>query len=269
MTLKKIIICADDFGQNAEISKGIIELVRNQRISAVSCLVNSKDFNFYAEQLKAFADKIDIGLHFDLTSNHNLGILLIKSKLHLLRQIDIEAEFNRQLDIFLKIFGKSPDFIDGHQHVHHLPVICDAIFNIYIKRLKDQKPYIRYVNYEKLNQLPTAKLKFFIIKISSDLHFEQKLITLKIPYNKSFAGIYDFKDSAKYASIFPHFLKMIKNNGLIMCHAGMLSNDPKDPIAKCRYDEWDYFMSNQFLVDCQKAGIVIDRFYPTPQGCLK
>jgi chitin disaccharide deacetylase len=260
MTLKKITICADDYGQNISVSKGILELIRNHRISAVSCLVNREDFSFYAYQIKPFEDKIDIGLHFNLTDDYNLAGLLIRSKLHLLQRTDIEVEFNRQLNRFVKIMGRSPDFIDGHQHVHHLPVVCDAIFNICEKRIKDKKPYIRYVNYKKFKQLPAGKLKNLIIKVAADLHFEKKLIALNIPYNKSFAGIYDFKDSVKYALIFPQFLAMIQNHGLIMCHAGMLSNDPDDPITKCRYDEWQYFMSDQFLVDCQNAGVVIGKF---------
>jgi chitin disaccharide deacetylase len=260
MLAKKITICADDYSQNIAVSKGIIELAQNRRISAVSCLVNREDFSFYADQIKPLIDTIDIGLHFNLTDNYNLATLLINSKLHLLRQTDIEVEFNRQLNRFVKIMGKTPDFIDGHQHVHHLPIICDAIFNICDKRIKGKKPYIRYVNYESLKQLPTAQLKNFIIKTIADSHFEQKLIALNIPYNKSFAGIYDFKDSPNYASIFPHFLAMIQNNGIIMCHAGKLSNDPDDPIAKCRYDEWRYFMSEQFLLDCQNVGVTIGKF---------
>jgi len=260
MTLKKIIICADDYGQNTAVSKGILELVQNRRISAVSCLVNYEDFSFYADQIKPFINDIDIGLHFDLTSTHNLVSLLIKSKLRLLRRTDIEVEFNHQLNRFIKIIGKTPDFIDGHQHIHQLPIICDAIFNICDKRIKDKKPYIRYVNYKKLCSLPTAKIKNLVIKLAADLNFEQKLIESNIPYNKSFTGIYDFKNSAKYPSLFPQFLAQIESNGILMCHPGMQSNDPEDPIAKHRYNEWKYFSSEQFLADCQKASISIGRF---------
>ena len=260
MVNKKIILCSDDYGQNIAVSRGILELVQKDRISAVSCLVNREDFNFYAEQIKPFLDKIDIGLHFNLTDNHKLAGLLIKSKLHLLRRTEIEVEFNQQLNRFIQIMGREPDFIDGHQHVHQLPVICDAIFNVCEKRLEGQMPYIRYVNYEKLGKLPTAKLKALVIKLVTDLRFEPKLIDLKIPYNKSFSGIYDFKNSFKYNTIFPQFLSRIQNNGIIMCHAGMLSNDPEDPIAKSRYDEWQYFASEQFLIDCTNAGVSISKF---------
>ena len=260
MSVKKITICADDYGQNLAVSKGILELIRNRRISAVSCMVNREDFSFYAYQIKPFADQIDIGLHFNLTDDYNLAELLIKSKLRLLQRTDIEVEFNRQLNLFIKIMGRLPDFIDGHQHVHHLPVVCDAIFNICEKRIKDKKPYIRYVNCGSLSRMPAAKIKTLIIKTAADFHFEQKLIASNIPYNKSFAGIYDFKNSAEYATIFPRFLALIKNHGLIMCHAGMLSSDPDDPIAKYRYDEWKYFMSDQFLIDCQNAGVIIGKF---------
>lgn len=260
MINKKITLCADDYGQNIAVSRGILELVQRGIISAVSCLVNREDFNFYAERIKPFLPKIDIGLHFNLTDNYKLILLLVKSKLHLLKRVEMEVEFNQQLNRFIQIMGREPDFIDGHQHVHQLPVICDAIFNVCNKRLGGKIPYIRYVNYEKFSRLPAARLKSLAIKLITDLRFKSKLKNLKIPYNRSFSGIYDFKNSYKYNKIFPQFLSVIQNNGIIMCHAGMLSNDPEDFIAKNRYDEWQYFTSEQFLIDCKNAGIVIGKF---------
>lgn len=257
---KKIVLCADDYGQNLAISRGIIELIQKNRISAVSCLVNYEDFGFYADQIKPFIDKIDVGLHFDLgNSEHKLIALLIKSKLHLVKRTEIEIEFNQQLNRFISLVGKQPDFIDGHRHIHQFPVICDAIFNVCEKRL-DEKPYIRYVNYKSINDLPTAKFKSLLIKGCTDFRFEQKLIELNIPYNKSFSGIYGFNASDKYNLLFPKFLAHIEDNGIIMCHPSLLSNDPHDPIAKSRYDELQYFSSNKFLTDCQNAKINIAKF---------
>lgn len=258
--IKKIILCADDYGQNIAISKGILELVQKKRISAVSCLVNYEDFGFYASQIKPFIDKIDIGLHFDLGNDaRKLVSLIIKSKLHLLKRTEIEIEFNHQLNRFINLIGKQPDFIDGHQHIHQLSVICDAIFNVCEKRL-DERPYIRYVNFKKLKNLPTAKLKALMIKAVTDLRFKPKLMELNIPYNKTFSGIYDFKNSDKYGLLFPKFLEQIRNNGIIMCHPGLLSNDPHDLIAKTRFDELQYFASEKFINDCRDAKVELTRF---------
>jgi predicted glycoside hydrolase/deacetylase ChbG (UPF0249 family) len=41
---------------------------------------------------------------------------------------EIAAEIGRQLDAFTEHFGYPPDHIDGHQHVHALPGVRDALF---------------------------------------------------------------------------------------------------------------------------------------------
>jgi predicted glycoside hydrolase/deacetylase ChbG (UPF0249 family) len=39
-----------------------------------------------------------------------------------------------QWDKFTEACGRLPDFIDGYQHVHQLPVICDVLFAVTIKK---------------------------------------------------------------------------------------------------------------------------------------
>lgn len=262
--MKNIVICADDFGFNSVVNSGIIKLVELQKISAISCLVTAENFNLAAKKLQPFKNKIDIGLHFDLTENINpfgsFGVLILKAKLHLLSQSRIEKEFNKQLDLFLNAFEMLPDFIDGHQHIHQLPQICDAIFNVYEKRLKNCKPYLRYSHTKFKNVFKIILFKNLAINFITDLEFEAKLNKLSIPYNKSFAGIYSLDWSANYNLLFPKFLQLIEDKGLIMCHAGLVADNNKDPIAKNRFNEYQYFLSEQFTKDCAEADVVIGRF---------
>ena len=50
-----------------------------------------------------------------------------------LRQLDrkaLEAEVAAQIRMFGHEFGRAPDFIDGHQHVHIFPQVRDALFAV-------------------------------------------------------------------------------------------------------------------------------------------
>src|SRR6476661_9118413 len=64
---KRIVLCADDYGQALEISQGIIQLIQQKRLSATSCMVNTAVWHECAQWLIPFYQGVDIGLHFNLT----------------------------------------------------------------------------------------------------------------------------------------------------------------------------------------------------------
>lgn len=53
MNIKDLMVCADDFGQHVSISEGILALAAQQRINAVSCMVNGGDWLASARMLHA------------------------------------------------------------------------------------------------------------------------------------------------------------------------------------------------------------------------
>lgn len=272
---KRIVLCADDYGQAPAISQGIIALLKHERLSATSCMVNSACWLEHSQWLMPYATRIDIGLHFNLTEGKalakqyiakygenfsGLGDLMQRSCLHKLDRKAIEAEFHAQLDQFIKALGRLPDFIDGHQHVHQFPVVRDALINVYEQRLRGHPIYIRWVNVKLNFRDMTTNIKKIIIKFLGTHQLKNLLDTHKIQYNQTFAGMYTFSQASQYATLFPRFLSEISDKGLIMCHPGLFSTDTADVIAKARYDEYQYFISNQFLLDCQQQGIILERF---------
>jgi predicted glycoside hydrolase/deacetylase ChbG (UPF0249 family) len=248
------ILCADDYGQTKEISEALIRLVENNRLSAINCMTNKPAFQTTAVWLKSHIHSLDIGLHFNLPDS--LLSLLLRAKLRLLNFTAIEEACKRQLDKFVKVFNQPPDFIDGHQHIHQFPVICDALVTTYKQYFCGNQPYIRYA---KPNMLGAAPVKRFLIRWSKDRNFLSKLKKAGIPHNQRFEGVYDFK-SLNYAKRFPEFLKAIQSGGLIMCHPGLAMENHDDSIAKSRYQEFQYLSSDAFLIDCKKAGITLCRF---------
>jgi predicted glycoside hydrolase/deacetylase ChbG (UPF0249 family) len=73
--MKKIVLCADDYNQNAAISGGIIDLVAKGRLSAVSCFSTLPQWEQNAKRLLPYQHKVDIGLHFNLTESSEFSSL--------------------------------------------------------------------------------------------------------------------------------------------------------------------------------------------------
>lgn len=258
---KTIILCADDFGMNAPVSLGILELVRARRLSAVSCMVNLPDFTLFAPELLKLKEQVQIGLHFNLTegpllsSTHqpfSLTSLLIKSHLHCLNAYMVTAELTAQLEQFIQTMGFYPDFIDGHQHIHQFPIIQQALCDLYVKRLNNQSTYIRST-YPALS-LSKYKVKSEIIGWTGGRTLHRALNRLQIPHNAAFAGIYDFAKETNYRSLFRQWLTLVPDNSLIMCHPGEQS-ESSDAIRHTRPLELAYFLSNDFSDDCREFGV--------------
>jgi predicted glycoside hydrolase/deacetylase ChbG (UPF0249 family) len=181
-----------------------------------------------------------------------------------LRNIDfnvIFAEVTAQIDEFEASMGRLPDFIDGHQHVHQLPIIRGVVLKIYDQRLR-QHPhcYVRCVNDQNVfsSIKEDAYIKRCVIQLSGAFAFKKQLLQQNIPHNTSFSGIYNFKNAKSYPQLFLTFLKQITDNGLIMCHPGLeAQHSDEDAIFCSRQDEYRYFLSRAFLEACHREQIVL------------
>ncbi|MFO9525544.1 ChbG/HpnK family deacetylase [Legionella pneumophila serogroup 1] len=256
--LKNIFLCADDFGLNHGITQGILKMARLQRLSAVSCIVNASSFDVDAPDLLALKNGVRTGLHFNLTEGYflshpdklcfGLRELLIRSHLGILNSRLISDELNTQLDHFIKVMGKLPDFIDGHQHIHQFPGIRRIIIDMYEQRLKGKSIFIRST-YPSVN-MSGYQAKTKILGITGGKILSSQLKKTNIPHNPYFAGIYDFSDRTNYRSLFRQWLNNVPTNTLIMCHPGEGENN--DVITVARIRELNYFLSDEFVQDCEE-----------------
>lgn len=267
--MKNIILCADDYGQNAAISQAIIDLVKEKKLSAVSCLMNFPDSEKMANWLYPFKKDIAIGLHFNLTQGkplssglsnmYSLKELLVKSQLHRLDKKIIAAELRAQFEKFVGVFGKAPDFIDGHQHIHQFPQIRDVVFELYDKELRHHHAYLRCTYNRKtlFNIFSPSYLKQLILLFAGGLRFKKELLKRRIPHNSSFSGIYNFSGKADYAKLFEKFLNYVEEGGMIMCHPGLKSESEQDELYVTRPKEYDFFMSEKFTNMLNKSGTTL------------
>lgn len=261
---KRIILCADDFGQAPHISQAILNLAKNKRISATSCMTTTDDWIHSGGELKCLQDKIDIGLHFNLTHGagdnfRSINYWLLNSVLHKIDKHFIESSLNEQLDNFVKVLGRCPDFIDGHQHVHAFPVIRDVLIKVIKQRFSDKLPYVRSLS-PMLHTADSSVAKSFVIGAVS-YGFARALDMQGIKHNTSFGGVYSLQQDKPYSQFMLRWLQQATPDSLIMCHPGFAAcGTDKDPIHAARPQEYQYFLSEQFLQDCSQAHTNIARF---------
>lgn len=265
--LKRIVLCADDFGLNKAVSLGVLRLTQLNRLTAVSCMVNMPLFDEMAHALLLMRDQVQIGLHFNLTEGHwiskperqayGLNELIIKSHLRCVSSRQIYHEFNAQLDQFIQTMGFFPAFVDGHQHVHQFPLVRQVILETYEQRLRPNQVYIRSI-YPLIN-LPRYHMKGRILAHTGGQSLLKELIRFQIPHNQFFSGVYDFNPQTDYKFLFRKWLALSPSNTLVMCHPALYPSED-DPISTARVKEYEYLESDEFLFDVLEMGCRLSKF---------
>jgi predicted glycoside hydrolase/deacetylase ChbG (UPF0249 family) len=275
---RRLVLCADDYGLSPGVSRGIVELIAQGRLSATSCMSVSRFWPEHAAWLKPFADKVDVGLHLTLTNLAPLGPMPLTAPsgrlpdlsrlarsaiLGRLDQREVAAEFERQVNAFERAFGHMPAFLDGHQHVHQLPIVRDVTIELLSRRLRGQG-YVRNCAEPLLAVLARRTDIGRALMVSLlGRGFAKRVRLARMSANDSFRGVYDLTGRIPYATLFPSFLSGGGERPLVMCHPGHV--DPAlgdvDPVTDQRETEWQYFSGDGFLQDLGRAGLELGRFH--------
>jgi predicted glycoside hydrolase/deacetylase ChbG (UPF0249 family) len=119
MTARRLIVNADDFGQSAGVTEGIIRCHRDGIVTSASLMVRWPRAAEAAAYARAHPD-FSVGLHLDL------GEWVCRDRTWtMLYEVvapddppALEREIAAQLDEFRRLTGCEPTHIDSHQHVH-------------------------------------------------------------------------------------------------------------------------------------------------------
>ncbi|HWV95686.1 MAG TPA: ChbG/HpnK family deacetylase, partial [Xanthobacteraceae bacterium] len=143
---RRIWLCADDYGISPGVNRAIRDLIARRRLNATSVMVVGpavgRDDVTALQAVAGRHGRCAIGLHAVLTAPfHPLtmhfkplagGQFLPLAKLlrvSLMRRLDsdiIRTEIGAQIARFVALFGRPPDYLDGHQHVQLFPQVRDA-----------------------------------------------------------------------------------------------------------------------------------------------
>ena len=236
---RRIWLCADDYGLAPGVNRAIRDLIARGRLNATSVMVVGpaigRDEVGALAAVAAGSPRCAIGLHVTLTAPFRPltmhfqpldgGVFLSFAKLlraGLLRRLDpeiIRAELMVQLAAFHELFGRAPDFVDGHQHAQLFPgvreaflaAVKDAAPNAWVRQGGRQRPLARRLG---------APKALFLDMLSAQ--FRSRASRADIAFNPGFAGAYDFSQKVDFSALMRQFLDGLPEGGLIMCHPGFV-----------------------------------------------
>lgn len=130
-----LIITADDYGKNKNATDNILKCFLNKRISSASAMVFMEDSERAAQE--ALKSGLEIGLHLNFTmpfnscnidkelQNHQNEVISYLSKNKVAQIIynpfladSFKFLFLAQQEEFMRLYGRHPDFYNGHHHMH-------------------------------------------------------------------------------------------------------------------------------------------------------
>ncbi len=261
---RRIWLCADDYGMAPGVNEAIRQLIARGRLNATSVMVGAPSFTSEEvdalDALNSGETRALVGLHVTLTAPfapvseqfhplraHRFPPLNEMMRRATTRRLSVERltiEIGSQLRLFLEAFGRLPDFIDGHQHVHLFPQVRDALLKVVNEAAASA--WVRQCGRPRgARALHDAKA---LVLDMLSARFRTKAARLGIATNPGFAGTYDFAAKADYAAIFPRFLAGMPDGGLIMCHPGFVDAalENLDTLTNLREREFAFLDSDAF-----------------------
>ncbi len=261
--LRRIWLCADDYGISPAVSAAIRDLLARQRINATSAMVVAPSFSQReaAALVAAAATRAAIGLHLTLTAPFRplsagftplrggaflpLPAMAGRALARALKPEPLEAEISSQFAAFLAAFARPPDFVDGHQHIHLFPQIRDAVLRV-VKQAAPQA-WLRQCGRPALARKSLADPKGLVLDALS-ARLRGLAVRHGMRTNPAFAGTYGFAARADYAKLFPGFLDGLPDGGVVMCHPGQVDGELRrlDPLTDLRQREYAFFRDDAF-----------------------
>jgi chitin disaccharide deacetylase len=146
--MKRCIVAADDFAYNAAVDDAILALIDAGVVTATSCLTTSPRWPQAARRVDpGLRVKADFGVHLDLTEfapfTAHHALLVAGCYARLIDVARLRDSIQCQLQRFEDQLHSAPDYIDGHRHVHQLPVVRDVLIELLAKRYASRLPWVR------------------------------------------------------------------------------------------------------------------------------
>src|SRR4051812_2058129 len=262
---RRIWLCADDYGISDGVNRAIRELIGQGRLNATSVMVvgpvMGRDAVKALQDVAAASPRCAIGMHATLaapcrplpmhfrpTDGGMFLPLPVMLRSGLLRRLDpemIHAELMVQLAAFQDLFGRAPDFVDGHQHAQLFPQVRDAFLsavkqaapNAWVRQGGRNRPLVRRLG------TPKALLLDFL-----SAQFRRRAARAGIAFNPGFAGAYDFAQEPDFGMLMRQFIAELPEHGLIMCHPGFVDETliSLDPLTTQREHEHAFLGGEEF-----------------------
>jgi chitin disaccharide deacetylase len=268
-------LCADDYALSPAVSRGIVEALAAGRLAATSAMTTRPSWLQAARELLDF--DADVGLHLNLTLGAPLTRMpqFAPASLPAIDRVlrtagaqdfptaEVAQEIEAQIDAFGQAFGRMPDFVDGHQHVHVLPGIRQSLFAVLARKNLAGRLWLRDSGDRPLRILARGiDLKKALGLAFLARSFAREAKSRGFTVNDGFAGYSDFSERRDYPADFARYLVAPGKRHLVMCHPGHVDDElaALDPATASRERELAFLLSPGFIAALEKAGARLGRF---------
>ena len=160
--MSKIIVHADDFGEDDNVTAGIIKAIEGGTVRSTSVMANMAGTDHAIQLMPLYAEGVSFGVHLNFCEGRSLAIapsltdnngkflskgqLALRSLLGRLDRDEVRSEIDAQIET-VKKSSVQISHLDGHKHLHQLPHIFEETMlaaqrhNITGIRICEQHPF--------------------------------------------------------------------------------------------------------------------------------
>ena len=272
MTDRRLWLIADDYSLSPGVSEAILHLLVQGRLSGTGCMTLFPEWPEAARQLREAPLGAAIGLHLTLTDQMALSgrsVLAPEGRLPSLGQLLLRTTGNRQvahavireLDLqyqsFVEAMGRAPDFVDGHQHVHFLPVVRRWFADLAQRAAPHPVPFVRGA--PALAYASNAVLAKTAFVRGMARGFDRSLRSAGLHVAGPLAGFYDWHDGRAFAASLERGAAALPDDSIFMCHPGNVDAllESRDGLRAPRIIEFEYLRSRSFAEALERSGAAI------------
>ncbi|WP_434723914.1 ChbG/HpnK family deacetylase [Mesorhizobium sp. RIZ17] len=262
---RSIRLIADDYGLAPGVSSAILDLIERGRLTGTSCMTGFPEWEEAAARIRPLRQRAAVGLHLTLTDQiavtgssslapegklPGLASLALPVRRGRIDERDVHAELDAQYDRFTEALAGPPDHIDGHQHVHFLPVVRHWLLARFGESAR--RPALRGA--PGFSGLDAAAKVAAIATLAAG--FNRAMQRAGFSLMTPLSGIYDWRQPEKFASTLRAALDTLPEQGVFMCHPGHVDDvlRARDPMQGAREAEFTVLSSQDFGVSLDKAG---------------
>ncbi|MGJ7583166.1 ChbG/HpnK family deacetylase, partial [Variovorax sp. RHLX14] len=266
--LRTLTVCVDDFGLHQGINAAALRLVQMGRVSALSAMTQAPEWPRGASSARELdADQVDVGLHFNLTlpfrgspALGSMQALIAAAHLRMLPKRRIREALLRQLTAFEDEMFRAPAHVDGHEHVHLLPVIRDILLDVLVQRYRSTLPWLRVCASPAPASSIDAAVRFhgrkawFIDRSQGGEGFRHRARALGFTVKHRWLGVHGTQASAsEYRALLLLWLNNALDGDVLVCHPGHSGTD--DLVDRARRVEFAVWADP--LLGCVLQGLGI------------
>jgi predicted glycoside hydrolase/deacetylase ChbG (UPF0249 family) len=256
---RPLAICIDDLGLHQGVNQAAQTLYLAGRVSSWSCLVDGPALPALAQWLARHPhDTLELNLTEDLPGagwHRPLKSLLLAAYSGALNpaasRLALAQEITRQFDRFEQLLGRPMDFVDGHQHVHQLPVVRSLLVEELLRRTPGtmRRPWLRRCARpdalgRERNLAWQEKFKPWLIEQLGCTALGEEAAAAGFDQNQQLLGVRRFmSDGPAYLKQLSAWLSLAGADDVLMVHPACTLPGLDDPLIAARQVEFDSLAS--------------------------